>query len=175
MAQEIIGASVVGKSQNRTALGMMHAFVNIYPNVTAMELRTHFSKQKVCPDTGISQLFYTPDEIEQEKLGSKSEWFTKGNACFVADDEWLILGNGQKLAFNKVWTATSLALLQQEMAKSNITGTVDSKLSGTQAGFSIRYDYDDYEEESQGLPSWIWIVLILVLIVGGYFAYTAFK
>lgn len=175
MTQKIIGASVVGKSQNRTALGMMHAFIAMHPSVTAMELKAQFSKQKVCPDTGISQLFYTPDEIEQEKLGSKSEWFTKGNACFVADGEWLILGNGQKLAFNKVWTATSLALLQQEMAKFNITGTVDKKLGDTQAGFSIRYDYEEYEEESQGLPSWIWIVLILVLIVGGYFAYTALK
>lgn len=175
MAREIIGASVVGKSQNRTALGMIHAFVTMYPNVTAMELNTQFSKQKVCPDTGINQLFYTSDEIEQEKLGTKSEWFTKGNACFVDNGEWLILGNGQKLAFNKVWTATSLALLEQEMAKFNIIGTVDKKLGDTQAGFSIRYDYEEYEVESQGLPSWIWIVLVLVLIVGGYFAYTAFK
>lgn len=175
MAQQIIGASVVGKSQNRTALGMMHAFVKIHPSVTAMELKTQFSKQKVCPDTGISQLFYTPDEIEQEKLGTKSEWFTKGNACFVADGEWLVLGNGEKLAFNKVWTATSLALLEQELAKFNITGTVNGKLSGTQTGFSIRYDYDNHEEESQGLPSWIWIVLVLVLIVGGYFIYNFFK
>lgn len=175
MAREIIGASVVGKSQNRTALGMMHALITMHPNITVMELKTQFTKQKVCPDTGISQLFYTPEEIEQEKLGTKSDWFTTGNACFVANGEWLILGNGQKLAFNKVWTATSLALLQQEMTKFNITGMVDNQLKGTQAGFDVRYDYETYEEETQSLPSWIWIVLILVLSVGGYFAYTAFK
>lgn len=174
MTQKIIGASVVGKSQNRTALGMMHAFVKMHPSITVGQLKTQFSKQKVCPDTGISQLFYTPDEIEQEKSGSKSEWFTNGNACFMDNGEWLALGNGQKVAFNKVWTATSLALLEQEMAKFNITGTVDKKLSGTQAGFDIRYQHEAYEE-SQGLPSWVWVVLVLVLIVGGYFAYAAFK
>lgn len=174
MAREIIGASVVGKSQNRTALGMIHAFVTMYPNVTAMELNTQFSKQKVCPDTGINQLFYTPDEIEQEKLGTKSEWFTKGNACFVADNEWLVLGNGEKLAFNKVWTATSLVLLQQEMAKFDITSTVDTALKGTKAGFDIRYEYEEVAE-TQGVPSWIWLILVIVVLVGGYFAYTAFK
>lgn len=174
MAREIIGASVVGKSQNRTALGMIHAFVTMYPNVTVMELNTQFSKQKVCPDTGINQLFYTPDEIEQEKLGTKSEWFTKGNACFVADNEWLVLGNGEKLAFNKVWTATSLALLQQEMAKFDITSTVDTALKGAKAGFDIRYEYEEVAE-TQGVPSWIWLILVIVVLVGGYFAYTAFK
>lgn len=175
MAQQIIGASVVGKSQNRTALGMIHAFVTMYPNVTAMELNTQFSKQKVCPDTGINQLFYTPEEIEQEKLGTKSDWFTKGNACFVANGEWLILANGQQLAFNKVWTATSLALLQQEMSKFNIVSMVDNQLKGTQAGFNIRYDYEEHMEETQSVPSWIWFILVVVVLVGGYFAYTAFK
>lgn len=174
MSRQIIGASVAGKAQNRTALGMMHAFIKMHPNLSLAELNSRFPKSTYS-DIGIERVFYTADEIEHEKNVNQSDWFIKGNACFVGDGEWLTLGNGQKVAFNKVWTATSLAKLQAEMAKSNITGTVNNKLSGTQAGFDIRYDYETHQEKSQGLPSWIWIVLLLVLIVGGYFTYTTFK
>lgn len=141
MTQKIIVASVIGRSQNRTALGMMHAFVKMYPNMTQAQLNAQFSKQKVCPDTGISSLFYTLDE-----LGAKSKWFTEGNACFLEDEEWLVLGNGQKLAFNKIWTATSLALLQQEMASFNITGMVDTTFKGVTVGFDVCYEYEEVSE-----------------------------
>lgn len=170
----ITQATVIGKSQNRTALGMMKAYLTMYPSTTLTELNTRFSKQKVCPDTGIAKLFYTADEIEQEKQGSRAEWFDSGNACFVADGEWLSLANGQQVAFNKVWTGSSLALLQKELAKSHIYGEVGSVPKGNPAGFVINYEYAEEEYESQGLPSWIWLVLALIIIVGGYFAYTTF-
>lgn len=173
----ITQATIIGKSQNRTALGMMKAYLTMYPSTTLTELNTHFSKQKVCPDTGIDKLFYTADEIEQEKQGSRAgrvKWFRSGNACFVADGEWLSLANGQQVAFNKVWTGKSLALLQQELAKSHIYGEVGSVPKGNAVGFVINYDYDEEEYEPQGLPSWIWLVLALIIIVGGYFAYTTF-
>lgn len=178
----ITRAKVIGKSQNRTALGMMTAYLKMYPNTTITELRTRFSKQKVCPDAGIADIFYTPNEIEYEikqaKLENKSDWFSKGNAVFLSEDEWLFLGNKEKVAFNKMWTASSLALLQKEMAKFGIYGEVGSIPKGTPAGFTVTYDYANTatkeEEETQGLPSWIWLVLVIILIVVGYFVYSMF-
>lgn len=175
---EITKAHVIGKSQNRTALGMMFAYIKMHPNTTLLELKTKLSKQKVCPDTGINELFYTPNEIEQEKLGSKGKWFTEGNACFVSDNEWITLGNGQKIAFNKVWTAKSLVLLQQELGKSNVYGEVGIVPKDNPIGFSIQYQYAhnivEPQGESQGIPRWIWIVLLLIIMIIAYFIYAKF-
>lgn len=173
----ITRANVIGKSQNRTALGMINAYLKMYPKTTVHELRAKFSKKSVCPDAGIADIFYTPNEIEQgikqAKLDGKSDWF--GNALFTADDEWLILNNGQKIAFNKMWTAKSLTLLQQAMAKYHIYGEVGSVPKGMPAGFIVNYQYADKAEQPQGLPSLIWLVLGVVLLVAvGYVAYTAF-
>lgn len=179
MTQQISTARVIGKSQNRTALGMMNAYVKKYPNTTPTELNTTFSKKKVCPDTGIDQLFYTPSEIEQEKLGSKAKWFTEGNACFVDDGEWLTLGNGQKVAFNKVWTAQSLALLQAEMAKHQIFGEVDKSCKGNN-GYMIAYEYKqqfkqaDNEPQATGVPIWVWLIAFIVLLALAFFGYQHF-
>lgn len=170
----ITRANVIGKSQNRTALGMINAYLKMYPNTTVHELRAKFSKKSVCPDAGIADIFYTPNEIEQE-IKNKADWFVNGNALFTADDEWLILNNGQKIAFNKMWTAKSLTLLQQAMAKYHIYGEVGSVPKGMPAGFIVNYQYADKAEQPQGLPSLIWLVLGVVLLVAvGYVAYTAF-
>lgn len=166
--REIIQANVIGKSQNRTALGMMAAYLHMYPQTTLSELNTRFTKAKVCPDTGIDKLFYTASEIEQEQSGNKGAWFTNGNACFSKAGEWLTLGNGQKVAFNKVWTASSLALLQKELAKSGIYADVDKSAKTNQAGYHISYEY---AEHNQRLPAWIWIVAIFVILGLVYFAY----
>ena len=172
--REIIQANVIGKSQNRTALGMMAAYLYMYPQTTLPELNTRFSKSKVCPDTGIDKLFYTASEIEQEQSGNKGAWFTDGNACFTKTGEWLTLGNGQKVAFNKVWTASSLALLQKELAQFGIYGNVDKSAKTNQAGYHISYEYAEHSSP-QSLPTWIWIVAIFVILALVYIAYHLFK
>ncbi|MFC0819461.1 hypothetical protein [Moraxella marmotae] len=168
MAQ-ITQANVIGRSQNRTALGMMAAYLKMHPNTTLGQLNAKFPKQKIAPDCGIGKLFYSLDEIEQEKREG-NQWFIVGNACFVADDEWLVLSSGQKVAFNKVWTANSLALLQKELAKSSIYGEVGSVQKGVPAGFVVNYEYT-----KKGVPNWAWILLVIAVVIVGYLAYATFS
>ncbi len=168
----ITQANVIGKSQNRTALGMMAAYLKMHPQTTLMELKTQFPKQRVCPDAGVSELFYTADDIAHEKQANNS-WFINDNACFTKNDEWLVLGNGQKVAFSKMWTAASLARLQKELSRFDIYGEV-GKVSGNHLGYHIDYEYAELEEASQGLPIWVWAILAVVLAVVAYFAYDKF-
>lgn len=160
MSKKITKAQVIGKSQNRTALGMMAAFVAMHPSVTAAELRTKFPKSPICPDAGIDHLFYTESEFAEQT----SDWFVNGNACFTKDGEWLTLGNGQKVAFNKVWTSGSLERLQAEMAKFGITGSVGTVSKSAPAGYEIRYEYA--EEKKGGIPMWFWLIIIILAVVG---------
>ena len=63
-------AFVTGRTQNRTALGIIAAYLELYPNTSLSELNNLFSKSEVCPDAGIDKLFYTTKEIENEMVGN---------------------------------------------------------------------------------------------------------
>lgn len=160
MSKKITKAHVVGKTQNRTALGMMAAFVAKNPTVTAAQLRAKFPKASIAPDAGIDHLFYTESEYKQET----SDWFVNGNAVFTKEGEWLTLGNGQKVAFNKVWTASSLSTLQNALASEGITGAVGTVSKSAPAGYEVRYEYA--EEKKGGIPVWFWLIVVLLAVAG---------
>ena len=60
-------ALVTGRTQNRTALGIIAAYLEMYPSTTLNELKQIFAKSSVCPDAGIGELFYTTKDLEAEK------------------------------------------------------------------------------------------------------------
>ncbi|AKG16301.2 hypothetical protein [Moraxella bovoculi] len=164
---KITRADVHGKSQNRTALGMMNAYLAMFPSVTIDQLKNGFSKQAVCPDAGVGQLFFTIEEIEAG-IASGNTWFVEDGAAFTKEGEWLTLKNGQKLAFNKMWTANSLAIFQKHMVQYQIFGRVDKTVKAP-TGFKIDYQYQ--EQPKKGLPVWVWLLALLVLAALAYFLF----
>ncbi len=149
MSKKITKAHVIGKSQNRTALGMMTAYIAMHPSIASIdELRNQFPMKGICPDAGIEHLFFSESEIN-ELMTTGKDWFVNGNACFTKEGEWLVLGNGDKVAFNKMWSAKSLARLQEVLTAHAITGEVDKAIK-TATGYEIRYEYaDDMPQVSQ--------------------------
>ena len=160
-------AFVTGRTQNRTALGIIAAYLELYPNTSLSELNNLFSKSEVCPDAGIDKLFYTTKEIENEKKNGW-EWFQKDQACFTQEGEWLKV-KGTKVAFCKMWTAPSLAKLQKKAEKYGITAQVGD-IPKNSKDYSVGYTIQ-YEGKKGGISWWIWLLLGL-LIVGAvtYFA-----
>lgn len=169
-AQKIISAKVRGKSQNRLAMGMFHAYVAMHPETTFESLSELFSKSKVCPDTGLAKVLYTAQEILQKVSVEKDNWFINGNACFVDKGEWISMKDNQEIAVGKMWTADSLAKLQSVMAKYGITGEIDKTCKGN-AGFSIDYQYVE-PEKSSGFPvTLIGIIVVSLIALGVYYAF----
>ena len=160
-------AFVTGRTQNRTALGIIAAYLELYPNTSLSELNNLFSKSEVCPDAGIDKLFYTTKEIENEKKNGW-EWFQKDQACFTQEGEWLKV-KGTKVAFCKMWTAPSLAKLQKKAEKYGITAQVGD-IPKNSKDYSVGYTIQ-YEGKKGGIPWWIW--LLLGLLVFGSVAYFA--
>lgn len=142
IVRQIIGASVVGKSQNRTALGMMRAFLAMFPETTLDELYHRFSKENVCPDLGMDKLFFSLEELEAGRA-TGNPWFVNDGVAFTKAGEWLTLSDGQQIAFNKMWTAKSLELLKADMATSNIFGDVDVADKEERTGFRVTYEYEE--------------------------------
>ena len=54
---------VYGKAQNRTALGIAHAYLVMYPHATLEDLRKAFPNN-TNPDSGVKELFLPLGEAE---------------------------------------------------------------------------------------------------------------
>ena len=88
---------VYGKAQNRTALGIVHAYMVMYPHATIEDLRKAFPGS-INPDSGVKDLF-----IYAEEDGSSPDW----NGYFKGEDELVTTGDGKKVAVAMLWTKPS--------------------------------------------------------------------
>ena len=78
---------VYGKAQNRTALGIMHAYMLMYPHATIEDLRKAFPNS-LNPDSGVKENFVYPED------GKSTDPNWKG--YFLNEEELLTTGNGKK-------------------------------------------------------------------------------
>ena len=151
---------VYGKAQNRTSLGIMHAYMVMFPHATLDDLRKAFPNQ-LAPDNGTGQIFIYADE-----KGASDDW----EGYFKADDEVLTTGDGKKVAVNKMWTKKSFENLVNHASQYDIeVAKFEEGERGVKGGFRLEY-LNGYvppvvEEKKKGLPWWLW--LLLALIVAG--------
>lgn len=89
---------VHAKAQNRTALGIVHAYMTMYPQTTLEELRKIFPNE-LNPDKGTKENF-----IPAEEKGTDGNW----DGYFKVEEELLIMGDAQKVSVVKMWTKPSL-------------------------------------------------------------------
>lgn len=123
---------VYGKAQNRTALGIMHAYMLMYPQATIEDLRKAFPNS-LNPDKGVQENF-----IFAEEKGTDANW----DGYFKGDDEVLLMGDGKKVAVVKMWTKASFdrvveqaKLYDIEVAKFEAA----EKGFGKKGGFTLEY------------------------------------
>lgn len=121
---------VHGKAQNRTALGVLHAYMVINPNATLAELRNAFPNN-LCPDAGVKELLLPVDEAET--------FNTKMGLYFTKPDETVTLKDGQKIALAQVWSKSSLDKMTAQAANLDIeVGEIDKAIKSP-GGFSLEY------------------------------------
>lgn len=180
VADDAVKARVTAKFQNRIALGMMTVYVAMHPELTLADLKKQFPMKDICPDAGIEHLFFSESEIN-ELIATGKDWFVNGNACFTKEGEWLMLSNGDKIAFNKMWSGKSLARLQAVLTDRAITGEVDKAIKPA-IGYEIGYEYvDDVPQTSQASSqvakpkSSTAVIVVGVVLVFAVLAWIAMK
>lgn len=150
---------VYGRAQNRTALGIVHAYVVMYPHATLEDLRKAFPNS-VCPDKGVAENFLPLDEA----LGFN----TKMSLYFAKDDEVINLADGTKVALAQVWSKPSFERMVEQGKLYDIEVAEFEKTVGNQKG-GYRLEYlNGYvppvpEEKKKGLP-WLWIILGVIAV-----------
>ena len=149
---------VYGKAQNRTSLGIMHAYMVMFPHATLEDLKKAFPNE-LAPDNGTGQIFIYADE-----KGTNSDW----DGYFKAEDEVLTDGEGKKIAVNKMWTKKSFENLVNHASQYDIeVAKFEEGERGVKGGFRLEY-LNGYvppvpETKKRGIPWWLWILLALIV------------
>ena len=150
---------VLGKAQNRTALGIMHAYMIIYPQATIEDLRKAFPNS-LNPDGGVPEIFIFNNEINQD-----SDW--KGH--FKEEEELLTTGDGKKVAVIYTWTKASFERLVEHAKQYGIEVEKFEKAEkgfGKKGGFELKYlnGWTPPAPVEKKSKLWLWILIAIVAI-----------
>lgn len=121
---------VTGKAQNRTALGILHAYMAINPDASLAGLRKAFPNT-LCPDAGVKELLLPVVEAET--------FNTKMGLYFTKPDEVITLKDGSKIALAQVWSKASLDKIIAQAAQLEIEVDEIDKSIKNPGGFSLEY------------------------------------
>ncbi len=148
---------VYGKAQNRTALGIMNAYMVMYPHATMEDLQKAFPNE-LNPDSGVKVNF-----VKAGDKGTNANW----NGFFQKDDELLTMGDGTKVAVVSMWTKPSFDRLVSHAAQYGIEVAKFEESEGGGKKGSFRLEYlNGYVPPApkKKIPMWVWIVLAVIVI-----------
>lgn len=151
---------VYGKAQNRTVLGLVHAYMTMFPHATLEDLRKAFPNS-LNPDKGVAENF-----IYAEEKGIDANW----DGYFKGENEVVTDGNGRKIAVVKIWTKPSFqrAIEQAKLYDIEVAEFTEAdKGFGKKGGFRLEY-LNGYvppvPDKKKGIPVWVWIIVALAVI-----------
>ena len=158
---------VYGKAQNRTALGIAHAYMVMYPHATIEDLRKAFPNS-INPDAGVKENF-----VFAEDKGTTADW----NGYFKGEDELLTMGDGKKVSIVSMWTKPSFErMVAQARAYDIIVAKFEAAdRGGKKGGFSLEYLNGYVPPVPAAKKSLWWVWLLLLLLVGGLAAFFALR
>ena len=153
---------VYGKAQNRTVLGIVNAYLVMYPHATKADLEKAFPLE--LQDGGSwKSLFCTPDEWNKKNESSQGLWFAE-------KDEILHLQDGTQLIFLKLWPKESFEGIVSHAKQYDIEVAkfeAADKGFGAKGGFRLEYlnGYVPPKPEEKKSKNWLWILLAILLII----------
>lgn len=157
---------VFGKAQNRTALGIVHAYLVMYPHATLEDLRQAFPNS-ICPDKGVPENFLP--------LAEALQYNEKMSLYFAKDDEVLNLADGSKVALSQVWSKPSFDRIVAQGGVYDIeVAEFEKTMKGERGGYRLEYlnGYVPPVPAPKKNLTWLWILLALLIL--GALAYFIF-
>ena len=150
---------VYGKAQNRTSLGIMHAYLVMYPQATVEDLRKAFPRADINPDSGVDEIFQHESEPHYKEW---AQWY------FEKDDEVLVMQDGSKVAVCMMWTKASFDRLVKHAKLYDIeVAEFEKGQRGEKGGFRLEYlnGYVPPVPVVKKSKAWLWILLAAIAII----------
>jgi hypothetical protein len=156
---------VYGKSQSRTALGIINAYLKLYPDSTLSDLQQAFPKS-------LNPKSFTDNIIVPEKE-------TKGNEkqFFEREDELVVLKNRKKLALVEVWSKEDFDAICEHAKQYGIeVAEIEEAKPFEKGSYELEYLNEfvppagitpdqENEDKKKRKFSWWWIILAILLIL----------
>lgn len=152
---------VYGKAQNRTALGIVNAYLVMYPHATRSDLEKAFPLA-LQPHGTWKSLFQSPEEWKQN-VKNQDLWFSE-------KDEILKLQDGTKLIFLKLWPKEYFEGLVNHAKQYDIEiAEFEKGEKGVKGGFRLEYlnGYVPPVPVVKKSNKWLWILIAAILIIAG--------
>lgn len=159
-AAEIAGAKVrvYGKAQNRTVLGIAHAYMIMYPHAKLEDLRKAFPNS-LNPTAGTDELF-TYATVPTPKGEYRS--------YFDLPEELLVTGDGKKVQMACMWTKPTFERIVSHAKQYGIIIADFEKAAGgaKKGGFRLEYlnGYVPPVQKKSRAGLWIAIAIIAILL-----------
>lgn len=159
-AAEIAGAKVrvYGKAQNRTVLGIAHAYMIMYPHAKLEDLRKAFPNS-LNPTAGTDELF-----TYATAPTPKGEY----RSYFDLPEELLVTGDGKKVQMACMWTKPTFERIVSHAKQYGIIIADFEKASGgaKKGGFRLEYlnGYVPPVQKKSRTGLWIAIAIIAILL-----------
>ena len=159
-AAEIAGAKVrvYGKAQNRTVLGIAHAYMIMYPHATLEDLRKAFPNS-LNPTAGTDELF-----TYATAPTPKGEY----RSYFDLPEELLVTGDGKKVQMACLWTKPTFERIVSHAKQYGIIIADFEKAAGgaKKGGFRLEYlnGYVPPVQKKSRAGFWIAIAVIAILL-----------
>ena len=157
---------VYGKSQSRTALGIINAYLKLYPDATLSDLQQAFPKS--LNHKSSAENIIVP---VNETAGCEKQFFEQ-------EDELIVLKNGKKLALVEVWTKEDYNAICGHAKQYGIeVAEIESTKPFQKGSYALEYlnEFVPAEEitpvpENDGKKKrkfkwWWWIVLLILFLL----------
>ena len=154
---------VYGKAQNRTVLGIINAYLVMYPHATKEDLDKAFPCSELLKRASgmkdFKSLFRTPEEWKKD-VSNQGLWFSES-------DERLKLQNGTEYILLKLWPKEAF---EDMVSHASMYGIEVAKFEqgekGVKGGYRLEYlnGYIPPVVATKKTPIWLWILIGLAAI-----------
>ena len=161
---------VYGKAQNHTALGIINAYLVMYPHATLEDLKKAFP-DALNPDCGTGTILMTEADIKK-KIAEGDEWYVNGNAYFSKDDEWLVFPDKSRAAVVRMWSKPSFERLVNHAKQYDIeVAEFEKGKSGQKGSFRLEYLNGYIPPKPEKSKTWLWVLIAAVVVIAGLLAW----
>ena len=154
---------VYGKAQNRTVLGIINAYLVMYPHATKEDLDKAFPSSELLKRTSgmkdVKSLFRTAEEWKKD-VSNQGLWFSES-------DERLKLQDGTEYILLKLWPKEAF---EDMVSHASMYGIEVAKFEqgekGVKGGYRLEYlnGYVPPVVATKKSPIWLWILIGLAAI-----------
>ena len=143
---------VHGKSQSRTALGIINAYLKLHPDATPSDVQQAFPKSlnNRCPADNL--IVPVTETVGHEKV------------FFEHEDELVVFKNGEKYALVEVWMKDDFNAICKQAKQYGIQTAKEGTKPFEKGSFELEYPYEG-KCCKKCCCKWWWLLLLLLLLL----------